>query len=81
MKIEGIEHTVSMETYAMLRDENQKLKEHNADLLDVLLVAHDLLDIVQSEYNNDPEPEDLPSWKRLIKQAEKAIEKAQTHES
>lgn len=36
---------------------------------------HDLLDIVQAEYADDPEPEDLPSWKRAIEKADAVIAK------
>lgn len=35
-----------------------------------------LLSIVEAEYEDDPEREDLVSWKRAIEQARKAINKA-----
>lgn len=35
-----------------------------------------LLSIVEAEYEDDPEKEDLGSWKRAIEQARKAIDKA-----
>lgn len=44
---------------------------------DLLSAVHDLLEIVQAEFDDDPEPEDLPSWKRTIDQANAAIAKAE----
>lgn len=53
----------------------------NAQLIaaapELLEVCRDLLEIVEFEYANDPEPEDLTSWKRAIKAARALIAKAE----
>ena len=46
----------------------------HADLLSAL---HDLLEIVEAEYADDPEPGDLASWDRAIKAARAAIAKTE----
>lgn len=43
---------------------------------DLLKACMALLSIVEAEYEDDPEKEDLGSWKRAIEQARKAINKA-----
>lgn len=52
---------------------NARLIAAAPDLLEAL---HDCLTIVQDEYDEDPEPEDLTSWKRAIDAARAAIAKA-----
>lgn len=55
-------------------------KKANARLIaaapDLLEALHDCLTIVQDEYDEDPEPEELTSWKRAIDAARAAIAKA-----
>ena len=52
---------------------NEQLKKQRNELLAAL---GDCLEIIEAEYDNDPEPEDLPSWKRVIEAAREAIAKA-----
>jgi hypothetical protein len=52
---------------------NQRLMIAAPDLLAAL---HECLTIVQDEYDEDPEPDDLTSWKRAIDAARAAIAKA-----
>ena len=61
------------------RESRQIREAHNATLNDyheLLETTRELLDIVEFEYANDPEREDLTSWKRAIDSARAAIAKA-----
>lgn len=51
----------------------KRMRESAPELLDA---CEQLLSIVEAEYEDDPEREDLVSWKRAIEQARKAINKA-----
>lgn len=44
-----------------------------ADPVNPIEVVQGLFDIVKAEYDHDPEPEDLPSWKTAIDKAEKFL--------
>ena len=56
-------HCDNARAYASLFAESPKLLD----------ACHLRLEIVEFEYENDPEPEDLPSWKEAIDQARAAI--------
>lgn len=72
--------TAECETRTIDADEPEQGRP-SGEWLDVFL---GLLSIVEDEYESDPEPDDIPSWKRLIDRAHRLLrskqEQAETKE-